>query len=162
MERRGDDNGSYSYSPVNSQGTGDRIAGNLGSKLPSYYRLPGTAGAGLPHRRAQGHPVEVSQGATFLTWPSLITMGPQGDKRRHTMNVDLEACEGDQDTLKDFRLPSFDPPEAVARLTRSVDRIDEHNSEGEEGAVEEEGDPLLKPSTLLAEGNIKALKRQKR
>ena len=24
----------------------------------------------------------------------------KGDKRRHTMNVDLEACEEDQDTLK--------------------------------------------------------------
>ena len=59
------------------------------------------------------------------------------------MNVDLEACEEDQDTLKgrrslielrkkalysffffaDFRLPSFEPEEPVSRrLTRSVDR----------------------------------------
>ena len=30
--------------------------------------------------------------------PNLLIL--KGDKRRHTMNVDLEACEEDQDTLK--------------------------------------------------------------
>ena len=68
--------------------------GTLGPKEPLILHQAPTAPTGNSERWSK---LKLRLWLQFLHPQSLIL---KGDKRRHTMNVDLEACEEDQDTLK--------------------------------------------------------------